>query len=407
MSLANTSTAWDPAEPDAIQCLQIVYKIAERCNLNCSYCYYYNMGDDTALTRPARASLDTSEALAQWLAEGCRELGIPQVHIAFHGGEPMLMRASEFARICGAFERHLGAKFDLRFSIQTNGTLLTEGWIEALRQYRVSVGVSIDGMRADHDRYRLDHQNRSTFEATEDAIERLVAESATSPSMMPGTISVLDQQIDYAMTYRYLRTLGVRTMHFLLPDRSADDASALVEVEAERIGNGLLQLFRAWLEEDNPDVDIRFIREALAHFEMGAGDALGPTERKKNQVLVARSDGSVAIDDSLIPALDWYSGVGDFPITTHSLREVFSAPVFAQIEEAEHTLPEACAGCAWTEPCRGGDLENRFARATGFNNPSVYCRTYKTLYAGICETLVNNGYPANQVKARFGELLHA
>ena len=293
MSLATTSTAWNPAEPDAIQCLQIVYKIAERCNLNCSYCYYFNMGDDTALTRPARASLDTSELLAQWLAEGCRELGIPQVHIAFHGGEPMLVRA-ESARICAAFERHLGREFDLRFSIQINGTLLTEGWIEALRQYSVSVGVSIDGMRADHDRYRLDHQNRSTFEATERAIMRLVAESATSPSMMPGTISesswtsasIMRSHIATCARWACVRCISCCLIC------SADDASPLVEVEAARIGKGLLQLFRAWLEEDNPDVYIRFIREALAHFELGADVALGPTERKKNQVLVARSDGS-------------------------------------------------------------------------------------------------------------------
>jgi uncharacterized protein len=407
MALANTFNAWTPAEPDAIQCLQIVYKIAERCNLNCSYCYYYNMGDDTALSRPARASLDTSEALAQWLAQGCSELGIPQVSIAFHGGEPMLVRAAEFARICAAFERHLGEQVDLRFSIQTNGTLLTEGWIEALRHYRVSIGISIDGMEADHDRFRLDHQGRSTFAETEAAIARLVSESSTAPSIMPGTISVVDHRVDYAATYRYLRGLGVRTMHFLLPDRSADDASPATKREAERIGQGLLDLFRAWLDEDDPDVTVRFIREALAHFELGDHSGLGATQRKKNQILVARSDGTVAIDDSLIPALDWYSSVGDFPIATHSLRDVFRAPVFAQIEQAEHTLPDACAGCSWTGLCRGGDLENRFARATGFNNPSVYCDTYKTLYAGICETLITNGYPAHQVEARFGELQYA
>lgn len=407
MALATTSNAWNPAEPGAIQCLQIVYKIAERCNLNCSYCYYYNMGDETSLSRPARASLDTSVDLAEWLAQGCGELGIPQIHIAFHGGEPMLMRAKEFARTCAAFVDRLGADFDLRFSIQTNGTLLTQGWIEVLRHFRVAVGVSIDGMRADHDRYRLDHQGQSSFALTEHAIRKLVAASAAAPHLLPGTISVVDPRVDYAATYRYLRSLGVRTMHFLLPDRSADDCTPLVEREAVAIGHGLSALFRAWLEEDNPDVSIRFIREALAHFEVGTNDALTRPGRKKNQVLVARSDGSVAIDDSLIPALDWYSAINAFPITEHSLREVFRAPVFAQIEDAEHRLPDGCRSCTWAPICRGGDLENRFARATGFNNPSVYCGTYKTLYAAICETLMRNGYPAQEVAARFGDLEHA
>jgi hypothetical protein len=89
---------WDPSEPNAIDCLQVVYKIAERCNLNCSYCYYYNMGDETSLSRPARATLGVTADLARWLAQGVRELGIRKVHISFHGGEPMLVRAAEFAR---------------------------------------------------------------------------------------------------------------------------------------------------------------------------------------------------------------------------------------------------------------------------------------------------------------------
>lgn len=407
MAHATTSNAWSPAEPGAIQCLQIVYKIAERCNLNCSYCYYFNMGDETSLSRPARASVANSAALADWLAEGCRELDIPQMHIAFHGGEPMLRRATEFARTCAAFEERLGREFDLRFSIQTNGTLLTDGWIEVLRHYRVAVGVSIDGMRTDHDRYRLDHQGQSSFALTEHAIRRLVAASDAAPHLLPGTISVVDPRVDYAATYRYLRSLGVNTMHFLLPDRSADERTPQVERDAVAIGHGLTALFRAWLEEDNSDVSIRFIREALAHFELGSSDGLARPGRKKNQVLVARSDGTIAIDDSLIPALDWYSSVGAFPIADHSLREVFGAQVFAQIEEAEHSLPDGCGGCTWASMCRGGDLENRFARATGFNNSSVYCGTYKTLYAAICDTLMHNGYPAQEVAARFGDLEHA
>src|SRR3546814_5493668 len=46
---------WRASEPDSIDALQVVYKVAERCNINCSYCYYFHMGDETPLERPAYA----------------------------------------------------------------------------------------------------------------------------------------------------------------------------------------------------------------------------------------------------------------------------------------------------------------------------------------------------------------
>ena len=352
---AGGDRAWDPSRPGAIERLQVVYKIAERCNLNCSYCYYYNMGDETALERPARASLGATRSLATWLADGARELGFSEIRISFHGGEPMLVRALEFAEACRIFQETLAPVVNLQFSIQTNATLMTEGGLEALRGFEVSVGVSIDGDRADHDRYRLDHQGRSSFDQTEAAIKRLMAESQTSPSLQPSTISVVDPKIDYAATYRYLRGLGVQSMHFLLPDRSADDWSAEVEREAETIGRGLLALFEAWLDEANRDVQIRFITHVLAHFETG-GPPAPPALRKKNQIIVARSDQTVAIDDSLIPALDWYSATPEFAIRDHSLRQVLADPIFATMDAVEATLPDGCRDCRWAAMCRGGDL---------------------------------------------------
>lgn len=394
---------WDPSEPNAIERLQIVYKIAERCNLNCSYCYYYNMGDDSALRRPARASLAATGALARWAAEGCRTLQIPKLLISFHGGEPMLMRSLEFARTCEIFVRHLAPAVELGFTVQTNGTLMTPGWLEALKRFNVHVGVSIDGRRADHDRFRLDHQGRSSFAETERCLERLMAESAAHPHLRPGTISVLHPAVDYAETYRYLRGLGVRSLHFLLPDRDAEGPREEVEPEARAIGRGLLDIFEAWLAEDDPSVRVRFIGETLGYFELTRAPGDRTRRRKTNQILVARSDGTVAVDDSLLPAVDWYRTTPAFAVAEHSLRDVLSDPIHLLLEEEGRRLPDDCAGCRWAEMCRGGDLENRYTAARGFNNRSIYCETYKTLYRGICELLVSNGYPRSEIAKRFGE----
>jgi uncharacterized protein len=394
---------WKPYEPHSIERIQIVYKLVERCNLNCTYCYYYNMGDKTALQRPARANLECTKQYALWLAEGCKKLDIPKVLISFHGGEPMLMHAAEFAKTCDIFVRAISPVAEVSFSIQTNGTLLTDGWLEALKGYRVSVGISIDGNQKAHDRFRLDHKGRSSFILTEQAIKRLVDLSDAYPHLLPSTISVLNQDVDYKETYKYLRELGIRSLHFLLPDRNADDASEMIDQEAKILGQGLLDIFEAWLTEDDPDINIRFINETLSYFQVQDLDLSYSYKRKSNQILVARTDGTVAVDDSLIPALDWYKTLSEFPINDNSLQKVLKNPVFTLLENEKKLLPDACKSCHWSTVCKGGDLENRYSKKNGFNNKSVYCSTYKSLYGGICDLLVANGYPQSEIEKRFGK----
>ena len=78
-------------EPGSIRLSKLFYKVAERCNINCTYCYYFNMGEETALKRPALASIEVTDALARWIAQGCEELRNPRANVTFHGGEPTLV----------------------------------------------------------------------------------------------------------------------------------------------------------------------------------------------------------------------------------------------------------------------------------------------------------------------------
>ena len=136
----------------------------------------------------------------------------------------------------------------------------------------------------------------------------------------------------------------------------------------------------------------------------GTPGAIFRRGRKSNQVVIARSDGTVAIDDRYIPALDWYSRAPVRPMATHSLRDFLGNPIFQEIETTANSIPTGCRDCRWRDMCRGGDLENRFSAASGFDNPSVYCGAYKGLYATVCQRLVEGGYPAHLVTEKFGAL---
>ena len=393
---------WSHTTPGSIERLQVVYKVAERCNINCTYCYYFNMGEETALTRPARASIGVTDALARWIAQGCEELQIPRAMVTFHGGEPTLIGVKAFAGACRQLRDIIEPVAAISLSIQTNGTLLNDRWVDAFIEHGVAVGISIDGTRAANDRFRLDRRGRSTFARTEEAIRRLV-KAHNSGGPLPSTISVIHPGNDYRSVYRYLRTLGVKNMSFLLPDRNANDVQFVSTGAAAQYGSCLSDIFLEWLSEDNVEVHIRFVDELLAHFrpDVAPGPVFRP--RKTNQIVIARSDGTVAIDDTFIPALSWYAGTPVYSTKNSTLRNFLADPIFQEIEETSNTLPGGCTECRWRQVCRGGDLENRFSTRNGFDNPSVYCDAYKVMFQYVCDELVRNGYPVDLVTKKFGK----
>jgi uncharacterized protein len=207
---------------------------------------------------------------------------------------------------------------------------------------------------------------------------------------------------DYGEIYRYLRGLGVFEMSFLLADRNRDDKAFLASDEPRRVGQAMAAIFHAWLAEDERRVKIRFIDEALSHFVVGApAGRLIERPRKSNQILIARSDWTVTVDDTFTPALGWYRHAPSFDIRTASLREVLAHPIFAEVDRLQHSLPTACRPCRWRQVCGGGDIENRFASAGGFDNPSVYCDSYRHFYRQMTDTLVQNGYPLAAAEEKF------
>lgn len=390
--------------------IQVVFKVVERCNINCTYCYYFNMGDSTALERPPMVSIDTASQIARWLAEGCRSLQTQKLSISFHGGEPMMLNPRTFASICSAFTDCLGEIVDLSFSIQTNGTILTDEWIAVFCRHRVHVGVSLDGNRLAHDRFRLDRKGRSTFDSTEKNLKTLVNLARDSNADIgPSTISVLDYRNDYDAIYKYLRGVGVCRMSFLLPDRNFDQRFSHSEESAHRYGDALFQIFKAWMTEDDSGVYIRFISEMLQHLQARKFEAADPpvdsaaanpsrTKKWGNQVLIIHSDGLVTISDSYIPALAWYHKTPGCSIHATSLADFMANSIFDDIEQATMSLSAKCRRCEWQRICRGGDLENRYSTKNGFDNPSVYCDGYLWFFKNARDLLVTNGYPDERIQ---------
>ena len=76
--------------------LTVIVKTVERCNLNCSYCYFFNGLDKSYKKRPKFISKLTIDNLIMFLDNAIKIHGVDDLVIGLHGGEPLMQPKSDF-----------------------------------------------------------------------------------------------------------------------------------------------------------------------------------------------------------------------------------------------------------------------------------------------------------------------
>lgn len=117
----------------------IICKVTKACNLRCKYC----PNDPDDLHTKEKMSIETLINGAEYIFKNSKSNSIVWT---FHGGEPLVMSVSwykEALEILLSTSNKYGHK--IKFSMQTNLTLLNNDYKSLIDQYGVSVGISLDG----------------------------------------------------------------------------------------------------------------------------------------------------------------------------------------------------------------------------------------------------------------------
>jgi uncharacterized protein len=381
-----------------VRSLQVIIKTAERCNLACTYCYYFFMGDESYKDRDPIIRSQTFPAVVEYLREGVLALGVEEVKLVFHGGEPTLQRPRDFKVFAQQLRETLNPICKLQFAMQTNGYNLSDEWIEAIGEYNVELGFSMDGPQEYHDRYRVTHKGRGSYEQIAKNVSRFQLQVDAGKVRPPGVLSVIDHQAPIEQIFEHFNAMGFTHMAFLLPDRSWEHPFKEGESSAA-YGDLLIRLFRLWVE--NQEVSVREISKVLNRFQIYKSDELEYEEVKifdrNTQIVVIQSTGEISCDDSLIPAMEWRGRQSTYSVKDTKLSDFVHDGGIEEIEAARFAVAKPCIECQWLTICGGGALENRFSKERGFNNPSVYCDGLKAYFDYIYHFLIGNGYPKEEL----------
>ena len=373
MSPPGRATGKPPAESANVPIVSYVLKVASRCNLNCTYCYVYNKGDESYRGQPSRMDSATVSALLTRIFAHCQEEKLRRVIFVFHGGEPLLA-GKEFFR---DFVRKATAIFEGRvqasYSIQTNGTLLTEDWFALFQELNISFGVSLDGPAGTNDRNRVTHSGEGSYSQVRHALQPVFTDRRLR-NLFDGILTVIDLEADPVEIYRHWRDIGISRCDFLLPDGTHDNPPPGMEGGGARTpyADWLIRIFDEWFENEDTSLSIRIFENIISLlFDPDSGiDCLGGG---KNGLLVIETDGGIEPLDVLKICGPSFTKLG-LNVHRNELREAYSSELVQLYQQGAARVCDTCLACPALAVCGGGYLPHRYSRLNGFSNPSVYCQ---------------------------------
>lgn len=357
---------WSRDMPPHPACHVAVVKIASRCNINCSYCYMYNLGDRTALEQPKAMPDAVIDATVDRCMDHAAEHGLERFQFVFHGGEPLLAGAGKFQRLIETARRRgreIGVKPE--FAVQTNGTLLNDDWCRRLLDWNVTVGVSLDGPKPVNDRHRITHTGASSYGKVIAGWNR-----AKAHGLAPGILTVVDPKSSPHRAYFHLRSLSPQNVDFLLPDAN-HDRRPVGGTENTLHADWLLDIFRLWFAEPERPFRVRVFEHIIAA-TLGLTYVRDSMGKGENEILIVETDGEIGPVDTLRAAVPGAGRTG-LNVLRDSLASAFHHPLVHQYHRSNEALCVTCSACPINRICGGGYLSHRFSTELAFDNPSVYC----------------------------------
>ena len=364
---------------------EFVVKVSSRCNIDCSYCYEFNLGDQTWRNQPKLMAPETFRKLCERIKNHSKTHELEKINISFHGGEPLLLGINNFFLFLKIIDDELRKFLDVEVSIQTNGVLINKSYLSAFRDHGVALSISIDGPKNINDKNRLDFEKRSTFK---DVISSINLVQRNIPELFDGVLSVINIDSCPKKIYRFFRSMDIMNMDFLLPDHNWDRPPE--RKHNYGYGNWLKDLYLEWLYENNPDVFVAILDTVIRKLLGG---------NSNNEVFSIDPVSFITISTSgEYQALDALKSVG--PGYYETGKTVFNAEIDEVLNcknikprlVGKNQLAPTCANCNKVKICSGGYFPHRFKKESGFKNPSVYCEDLYYFISEVENDLVRKNF---------------
>ena len=346
------------------------------CNLACEYCYYLDRGPAAGADAPARMPEDLLETyIRQHIAASPDEI----VRFSWHGGEPTVLGVDYFGRIVEIERRLAPPGRQVANGIQTNGTLLDEGWGRFFASAGFAVGLSLDGPRELHDRRRRARDGRPSFDAALRGWEILRRHRVQTDLLCVVGAHNAGQP---AEVYRFFRDIGATFLTFLpLVERPAraEDGAGPGSVSPRAWGDFLSAVFDEWLARDIGRIKVQIFEEAV-RVAFGQEHSLCLFRPVCGGIPVLERSGDLFSCDHYVDEAHRLGNIRETP-----LADLLVSPAQLAFGRAKRdSLPSDCRACRVLDMCHGECPRNRFALTPdGEPGLNYLCAGYKAFFEHV------------------------
>jgi len=252
----------------------LILHLTEACNLRCKYCFVQQSNK--------RISEETAKAAIDFLLASCNKYA----RVTFFGGEPLLeepllRKMTEYIKVKSHRPVWLG--------LITNGTLISDSFLEFAEKHNIKISVSYDGLNNDDNRVNKDGRALLDINRLRDAITKyqFFSSSVITAENVGG---LYDNVV-------HLKELGFRDINLFLDYSSNWEPkhAELLRTAFERIAEKYVE----WLQSGD-QVRINKIDDMIACYTSDFG--LSKTKIKRDMAY------SVAVDGNVYP---YASAVGN------------------------------------------------------------------------------------------------
>ncbi|EKD55948.1 MAG: radical SAM protein [uncultured bacterium] len=355
----------------------IIIKVTNICNFVCPYCYMFQAVDSSYKNRPKIMPKIVIMQLVNKLDKYLHTFQIDNMNLIIHGGEPLLMGKKGLIFLLNQLDK-LRKKYQTIISLQSNGSLIDKEFVNIFTDYRISVGISLDGYPEIQNKAKT-KSGKPTYELIVRGIQLLLEK--LDKKYFSGLMSVIDLNGDPIKIYRHFtQGLGIKKMDFLLPLRNHKFPFDYIASDM-KIFNWLKPIFDQYLADDNDEIEIR-IFNSIMELLLGAQTPMCTIRHSALDILTIETNGNIELVDDLRICGEDFTNIG-LNIANNDIEEFFDSKRVLQLLDAEQNLPTKCLECKHFDICGSGGHAFRFGLDGTYNYPSIYCEETKALIGYI------------------------
>jgi len=228
--------------------LVVITKVISTCNFACRYC-------DADTYSNQRISIDTVSNIIKKTLDYA-----DYIEFVWHGGEPLLMGIHFYEEVVELQKKFRRENQVIINSIATNGTLISQEWVDFFKANDFQVGVSLDGPPEVHNANRIFRNGQGSFEQMMRGI-RLLRENGVKF----GVLAVITKETVRLGAKRFLDFFienGIFNIG-ILPQRPALNIGRTDALPREEFEKFAIELFDYWYSLDDPRIEIRELNAIL------------------------------------------------------------------------------------------------------------------------------------------------